>query len=277
MFFRKVFLFLLIVFFGVSLAQAAKTLFPFVAEIKANHVNVRAGESEHFDSLAKLAKGDEVVAIDQGFGWIKVQLPESAEAFISSDFVLALTPAKGVVTGKRVNVRARPTLEGFPLGQVSEGDEVILQEQMDGWYQIVPPDDFFGWIREDLLVFKKSYDPATFVAGKTKASEPIQLPAEPKEVKVETPIKEIIETPVLTERKTFRLVGRLEAQPYFEQDEIFYKLTINDQPVYILKGMGRIFDDLLYYQVELEGYLSQGGQGQYPYPVVEVEKLQLSI
>lgn len=257
-----------------SLARAQQTIFPFVGEIRAQDVNIRAGQSENFESLYRLSRGDKVIAVDQVFGWVKVHLPAQADAYISADFVKALSMARGVVTGKRVNVRSRPALDRFPLGQLKKGDEVVIRETLDGgWYKIVPPADFYGWIREDLIAFKSRYE----------ESAPVALKRDAKSAAAEAAARDVAADPpavppeAVSPRQTFRVTGILEPQSYFEQDEIYYKLTISGQTVYLIKGMGRLCDQLLYYQVELEGSLSRDGQGQYPYPVIEAQKLQLHI
>jgi uncharacterized protein YgiM (DUF1202 family) len=270
MIFRTIFL--IGVFLSPSCpALAQQNIFPFVGEIKEQKVNIRAGQSENFESLFRLSQGDKVIAIDQSFGWVKVHLPAQADAYISADFVKTLSAARGVVTGKRVNVRSRPALDRFPLGQLKKGDEVVIRETLDGWHKIVPPADFHGWVREDLIVFKSRY----------RHEEP-EPPAGPGQDAGSVTAEAVAEAPRIPveadySRKTFRVLGTLEPQPYFDQDEIHYKLTIDGQTVYLIKGMGGLCDQLLYYQVELEGFLSREGQGQYPYPVVEAQRLQLYI
>ncbi len=60
-------------------------------------------------------------------------------------------PLTGIVASEAVNVRAGPGV-GFPvLLTLARNDEVTLQGQYDGWYQVLTPDRTLGWISAQVL------------------------------------------------------------------------------------------------------------------------------
>ena len=97
-----------------SAVFAAQEFFPFLGEITANKVNVRAGQSVNFEKLCSLEAGDQVIVIEKNFSWYKIRLPECAESYVSAKYIQLLDGHFGEISGDRVNIRsARDSKHGY--------------------------------------------------------------------------------------------------------------------------------------------------------------------
>lgn len=63
------------------------------------------------------------------------------------------TPAK--VIGQRVNLRAKPDLNSEVVGQVSNGDTLLVKSQQDAWVEVRPPESVDLWVSRDLVTDNK--------------------------------------------------------------------------------------------------------------------------
>src|SRR3990167_4428788 len=133
---------------------AAQESFPFLAEAINERVNVRAGQSQNFEKLCQLDKGEEVVVVGKDFSWYKVQLPPSTYVYISDKYVRLVGSMEGEIIGDRVNVRSSAKVESTIVGQVEKGSRVRVLEKIPGWYKIAPPAQVFGWVADGLVKFK---------------------------------------------------------------------------------------------------------------------------
>ena len=62
---------------------------------------------------------------------------------------------------------------------------------------------------------------------------------------------------------------------YFHNNQIFYQLTIDNQPIYLIEGMKFILDDFIGYKIELTGMLDIDSQSRHPYPVISAKSVSL--
>jgi uncharacterized protein YgiM (DUF1202 family) len=130
--------------------------FPFIGKVKVDNVNVRSGGSQNFEILSKMNSNDFIYVVEEQYNWYKIKLPRSAYCYIFKNFVDA-NGMMGTVKASNVNLRARPNKESSIMGQLKNGQAVtIINQDMDGWYQIEPPDTCNGWIRADLVNFYSS-------------------------------------------------------------------------------------------------------------------------
>src|SRR3989338_1380173 len=65
---------------------AAQESFPFLAEAINERVNVRAGQSQNFEKLCQLEKGEEVIVVGKDFSWYKIQLPSRTHVYVSDKY-----------------------------------------------------------------------------------------------------------------------------------------------------------------------------------------------
>ena len=86
---------LAVAFLVPVLAFAAQESFPFLAQAINERVNVRAGQSQNFEKLYQLEKGEEVVVVGKDFSWYKVQLPPGTYVYISDKYVRLVSSMPG--------------------------------------------------------------------------------------------------------------------------------------------------------------------------------------
>ena len=144
--------------------------FPFTGRVSADHVNIRAGQSNNFESLGVAHKGDERVVVGKQYSWYKVRLPEGASLFVKMDYVKLLAVDVAQVTADRVNIRARANTTAAIVGQLVRGDQFFIKENKNDWLWIRPLAKAGGWVREDLLEFKSSQVPARSFADPSDAA-----------------------------------------------------------------------------------------------------------
>lgn len=124
---------------------------PFTGQVKADNVNIRAGGNRNFEILCKVNKDDLLFVLDEAYGWYKIILPKWAACYVWKDFI-GINNGQGFSTASNLNLRARPNKESSIIGQLAKGDAVtILNEDTQGWYQISPPKNSYGWIHAALI------------------------------------------------------------------------------------------------------------------------------
>jgi len=129
---------------------------PFIGKVLTDNVNVRAGGDKNFEVLVKLNNGSLIFVAGESFGWYKIVLPKTAYCYVSKDFV-EKTASGAIAKVSNLNLRARPDKQSSIIGQISKGDTVtIITETGEGWYQIEPPKNCYGWIYNDLVSYYSS-------------------------------------------------------------------------------------------------------------------------
>jgi uncharacterized protein YgiM (DUF1202 family) len=144
--------FILLCLFSSSAFAQAK--FPFMARVKADRVNVRAGQSNNYEALASVNKGDELLVIGKNYSWYQVRLPEGSKMYLKMDYLKLLSTEVGEITADRVNIRARPNTNSSIIGQLERGDQFFIKENSGEWIWIRPLVKAQGWVHEDFLEFK---------------------------------------------------------------------------------------------------------------------------
>jgi len=157
-----------------------------LGEVTAQDVHIRTGPTTNCEDVAKAARGDLFLVRDERFGWLQVDLPLWATAWVHEDLIklelereemplerekgkelppgeeeaieeTALEPSLeeflcfGVVTSDRVNLRSRPGLTHTTLGQSNAGTRVRCTGRYGEWIRIQAPPGQTGWVHGDLL------------------------------------------------------------------------------------------------------------------------------
>ncbi|MFH0790352.1 MAG: SH3 domain-containing protein [Candidatus Omnitrophota bacterium] len=122
------------------------TFVPVYAGVLADRVNIRAGCGTNFEVLGQLDKAVNVEVLGKQNGWFKIKLPEGIFGFVRKDYVDI-----DKVTANKLYVRAGAGLNYNSLGTLEKGQSVSIVKQEGDWLKIVPPDNCFGWVREDFL------------------------------------------------------------------------------------------------------------------------------
>ncbi len=181
-----------------SRAFSSQEFYPFLAEVTADNVHIRSGQSENFESLLKVNKKDELVVRDKSYSWYKIELPPQSKSYISGEFVLIAKEGKGIIVANRLNIRSGPGDQYTVLGQLNEGEEVDIIDQKDEWIQIKPVKNTYGWINEKYISFK-SKDVEDYQKKKDLADVKIVKASIPNSVSEKKEIK-IIENKIKDEK-----------------------------------------------------------------------------
>ena len=276
----------LIFSFLCSPIYGQQEFFPFLAEVTAQKVHVRSGQSANFESLCRLKKGEEVVVLEKQYSWYKVQLPPSAESFIHGKFVTVLKNNKGEISGNRVNVRAGMGINYSILGQLNKGDNVTILKSINDWYQIAPSEKTYGWIKDNLIAFKSNnisayqsrlakvmdLQPKEIIKKKEVQKKPKKAVVKPVKV---VPKKVVYEEPVVEKiEPTITATGILQVEKN-SYNQTTYRLMVKGQPTYYLKGERRIFDNFINYKVSISGKKDMDSFFQTVHPILKVSKIEL--
>ncbi len=261
-------------------ASADEASFPFRADVIGDQVNVRAGQSADFERLCQLNKGDEAVVLEKGFGWYKIQLPSSAKSFVHKEYVQFLGQNAGGVTGSRVNIRAGAGVHYTVLGQLTKGEQIFIEEDLDEWYRIQPALNSCGWVAEKFLTFKTNDVSAYKEAIAEKVIVDLESPESPEldEVEeLEELEEEVTQEIVKGGTKDFYGVGYVEAYEDDEKDGIHYKITAAGRPVCYVQGVNHMLGRFKNLRVSVEGSVNQKLQSKYAHPVIIVSKVRLML
>ncbi len=253
----------------------AQESFPFLAQVISERVNIRAGQSQNFEKLCQLDKGEEVVVVGKDFSWYKVQIPPGTPVYVSDKYVRLISDMEGEITGDRVNVRPSAKVESTILGQVEKGSRVRVLEKISGWYKIAPPSRVFGWVADGLLTFKSrdiaAYHPKEHaregspVAGGGKGASAVSQSQQT-----------LAPTPASGGPENVSITGVLRLLPPRQDNiDVSYELLIRNKPAYFIQGPRAMFDDFARYTVIIDGILNADLEKQFLKPVLNAARIQL--
>lgn len=278
----------------INFVAAQEETFPFLAAVTSDQVNVRAGQSVSFERVDQLKKGEEVLVVGKEFSWYKIQLPASAQSYLSKQYVQFLGQSAGPpaahlpdgqwgaggIIADRVNIRAGAGIQHTILGQLTKGEQIYILEDLEEWYRIQPVADSYGWVDERFLVFK-SHD----VAGHQSKLPPrpsveFKLQEDAAEPKPEIKKKEEERAPSIVKApipQTLTIVGDVEPYEQECKDDIHYKIVVDGKPVGYIQGQNHLLGRFLHQRVRVEGDVNQKLYSRYPYPVITVSKVRLML
>lgn len=227
---------------GLCAQGYADEHFPFLGEVSKKSVNIRAGANTNFERLDQLAQGQQVVVIAKSFDWYKVQLPVTAKAFIRSDYLKVIQQPLAEVTGDKVHIRAAASSDAASLGFVKKGETLKLVAQVNEWWQVEPPLQAAGWIRQDFLTLKAEKVPDAL------------MKREP--------------TVVVPDLKIHEYKGRLRSA-----SAMSYELQLEDGTIYYVRSIPNI-DRFKGAKVLVKGFI-RTEEKTYAYPVLHALNVSL--
>jgi len=258
---------------GLGFAASDQEFYPFLGEVTEDRVNVRAGSSANFESLALLNKSNEVIVLGRSYSWYKIQIPADAKSYISSEFVVPLGKIYGLVSGDRINIRAGSGVNHSVLGQLNKGDKVRILEKLDGWYRIAPIKGSAGWVMDDFLVFKSKHIPEYLDIKAIEVTESLADEIDKDSRKKESSFRDRDKEKKVPERIV--LNGYLKPVLVTSRNDVAYQLVINDQPIYYLKAKKSILSPFDAYKVTVEGSVDEDAQGSLSLPVLDLTHIQI--
>lgn len=256
---------------GIPASLAGQETYPYLAEITAQDVNVRAGQSSNFETLCQLDKGEVVIVFGKSYSWYKIRLPEKAESYVSAQYVERQGKDQGQIIADRVNIRAGPGIHFSILGQLQSGDQVHILSTVDGWLKITPMDKTYGWISEGYLVFKSSL---------FSSREPRLISSSVGHQTSFPELKKSSEKPPLEKETDAALLGPVisaKGQLHLVEEElsegISHQLVMGGQTIYYIKGAKTLLNEFLHDTVEIQGRIHT--HLPLTFPVLEIQRIQL--
>jgi uncharacterized protein YraI len=197
--------FLYVLIATLALPLFASDFTPYVAESAGDSVRVRSGPSLAHPPVHVLAKGDEVIVVDEAEDWVIVRMPEGAPCWIASEYV-SIDGEVATVTGERVNLRIEPGTRHFPVGQAERNQRLrlVLNDEgkpvtQDEFVRVVPPHQARGAIAASLVSKLRPVSREELEVATEPEAEEEAKPLVPAEEVRREPTPEEIED----ERKTF--------------------------------------------------------------------------
>jgi uncharacterized protein YgiM (DUF1202 family) len=126
--------------------------------VEANHVNVRGQARLKSEVVARLAKEQRVIVIeeivrnnsgpDEPSAWAKILLPSDVHVWINSGFI---DSTNKTVKPKKLNVRSGPGENFSVLGRLEHGDAVTQINAKGEWLEIEAPTNAFAFVAAQYL------------------------------------------------------------------------------------------------------------------------------
>ncbi len=143
---------------GLSIGEEG----PYLAEINTKDVNLRSDATITSKVISTLSKGERVEVVAESYDWCKIRLPESVSVYIKKNLAVCLKRSdastviptsierclSAKVTGKRVNIRAKPGEDASIVGVADDGEVVNVASETGSWYRIEPIRNSFGWVNK---------------------------------------------------------------------------------------------------------------------------------
>lgn len=225
-------------------SYSAAEEFPFLAEINADSVNIRAGQNTNYEILVQVDKSAPIIVVGKKADWYKIKLPDSAKSYISAQFVKILHSGIGEVLGSNVYVRAGTLPNSSSLGKLNKGDKVRILDKTADWYRIEPVEGTYGWVTEKFVTFRSKSVPPP---------KAIVLPSQAIYPRAE---KQAVQPPLPADEKLIAAQGSLELWESIDTTDVQYCVITQDR-TYKVEGGRQILDQFLHSQVKIEGVLDQ--------------------
>jgi uncharacterized protein YgiM (DUF1202 family) len=135
--------------------KPAAIVFPYIANVTDDNVNIRSGPGTNYYSCGKLSKTDKVKIVGSQFGWSRIVPPADSFSWISKQHISieAGSADTGVVAGEAVRIYAgsedlNPIHSTAVQCKLNKNDRVKLmgKQEESEYYKIVPPDGAYLWV-----------------------------------------------------------------------------------------------------------------------------------
>ena len=144
-----------------------------------DYVNVRKGPSEEEEIVGKLYDKSAGQVLEETDGWYKISSGSISEGYVKKEYVVVGTEAEelakevgtrlATVITQTLRVREEATTDSFILGLVPEGDELVVEEEVQGWVK-VSIEEGNGWVSIDYVTLRTEY-----VQAESKQEEEARL------------------------------------------------------------------------------------------------------
>lgn len=134
---------------SAAAAAPAKPAVARPAKVTTNVLNIRARPGLQYEVIGKFKMGDAVQVMGELEEWYEVQVPASAEAWVSARFL----DADGKVMADRLRVHSGPGVVFNTYAFVKRGDTMKRQGEasVDGWQKIEAPAGATAWVNKKFV------------------------------------------------------------------------------------------------------------------------------
>lgn len=149
-----------------------------------NYVNVRSTPSEEGEVVGKLYNNSAATVLGTEGDWYQIH-SGNVEGYIKAEFLVVGDAELAKAVGNRVakvntqtlNVRKEASTESSILGQVPDGEELTVVEEIDGWTK-VSIEEGDGWVSNEFVETSTHY-----ITAESKEEEEARLKKEEEERK----------------------------------------------------------------------------------------------
>ena len=144
-----------------------------------DYVNVRKGPSEEEEIVGKLYDKSAGQVLEEVDGWYKISSGSIKEGFVKKEYVVVGTEAEelakkvgtrmATVITETLRVREEAGTDSSILGLVPEGEELVVEEEVEGWVK-VSIEEGDGWVSIDYVTLRTDY-----VQAESKEEEQARL------------------------------------------------------------------------------------------------------
>lgn len=175
--------------------ESSVTLTPGPAEVNASELVVRGQAGLKGELVTHLHKGDVVNVLeqinlshheaDEPSQWAKISYPTNASVWVNAKFV----DASGLVSTKKLNLRAGPGENYSVVGVIDQSTPVTQIEKKGNWMKIEPPANAYAFVAARYLTQTgiASAAPAPPAEAPEVAPTPTQVPEQPNMVMTPPP------------------------------------------------------------------------------------------
>ncbi len=202
--------------------------------VRKDGLNLRTDSTIGSQSIAKLKRGQVLVAVGKLYEWYRVKLPEWVKVYVYRKYAQT-RDGKVEIIANRVNIRSGPDLSYAVLGQANSGDRFSLcRRQLGGdWLCVLSGDHpLYGWVHEKGVEVL----PGEVKVGKTEVKKEVvevkekPVAKEPIEKKEETTGKSAVKEDLPIAKGIVREMGRVLGVKYKyklvdEKGKVLYYLS----------------------------------------------------
>lgn len=240
-----------VLYAGVAIAQDFQK---FNGEIISDNINVRIDSTVGSDIICVLKKHDIVEVAEELYDWYKIRLPKNAPSFVKKSLFECMPfqpphPSNAPIPAKsenacvsaraikdKINVRLKPNENSQILGKVKSDEIVNVLSDSNGWLQIEPIRDSFGFVNNRFV----------------------------KKISSTTPVPEQLAQGLVIVTGTVQPYGKIFAR------KATHKL-ISEDKTYLLKGNKQSLDSINYQKVKVTGKINDPKQ---KYPIIEIVSIE---
>lgn len=128
-----------------------------------SYINIRSEANTDSEVVGKLYSNSAVTVLDVEGEWYQIH-SGNCEGYIKSEYIItgdeelakSISTRVAIVNTDNLNIRDDMSTEGAVLGQVDEGDSLIVTEELEGWVK-VSTDEGEGFVSADYVSCKNYY------------------------------------------------------------------------------------------------------------------------